>query len=452
MTDPARFWTPAAFAEITRGHWLVPPGDANAAVTGLGIDSRALHSGEAFVAIAGERFDGHDFLDQVRASGARLAIVERDVTPPDAAGTAALALLRVDSTIAALQALAVAWRDVLRGAGCRVVSVCGSNGKTTTRHLIHHVLSHAGLTGTQSPKSFNNHLGVPLTLLGARAAHDFLVAEIGTNHPGEIAELAAIVRPDIAVLTSIGEEHLEFFRDLTGVAREESAVLEHVADGGTAILLTVERLPVALTLPQAPAFAIERFDLDPVTADLPLPGEHNRLNASAASAVARRFGIAEDIIRGAWPAAGHAPMRGEVLHAEDTSRPTVINDAYNANPTSMRAALAVLGASPAPRVAVLGDMLELGAVTPSAHRDIAALAADTAERCVLIGPHFAAAAAQLMLDGRAVSAHPEWSDALAAEIAAGLAADATLLIKGSRGMALERLLPALDARFGAAGA
>jgi UDP-N-acetylmuramoyl-tripeptide--D-alanyl-D-alanine ligase len=450
MTDPTRFWTPATFAEITGGRWLAPPADADAAIAGIGIDSRTLAPGEAFVAIAGERFDGHGFLEQVQAAGARLAIVEQDVAPPEAAGTGAMALLRVDSTVAALQALAARWRDVLGTAGCRIVSVCGSNGKTTTRHLIHHVLTHAGLAGTQSPKSFNNHLGVPLTLLGARPEHAFLVAEIGTNHPGEIAELAGIVRPDIAVITSIGEEHLEFFRDLAGVAREESAVLEHIAPGGTAVLLTDERLPVPLTMPADPGFAVVPFDLDPITAGLPLPGEHNRLNASAASAVARCFGIGDDLIQTAWPAAGHAPMRGEVLHAGDPARPTVINDAYNANPTSMRAALAVLGGYPPPRMAVLGDMLELGAATESAHRDIAALAADTAECCVLIGPHFAAAAAQLALDELAVSAHAAWSEQLVADVLAELTPDATLLIKGSRGMALERLLPALDARFGAA--
>ncbi len=449
MTEPAAFWTPAAFAEITHGHWLAGP-QGGAEITGVGIDSRALAPGEAFVAIAGERFDGHRFLAQVQAAGAPLAVVEQDVSPPDGGG--GLALLRVESTVAALQALAARWRDVLRDANCRIVSVCGSNGKTTTRHLIHHVLTHAGLQGTQSPKSFNNHLGVPLTLLGARAEHDFLVAEIGTNHPGEIAALAGIVRPDIAVITSIGEEHLEFFGDLAGVAQEESAVLAHVADGGTAVLLSERRLPVPLTLPAAPPFAIQHFDLDPVTGGLPLPGEHNRLNASAASAVARCFGVAEHHIEAAWPAAGHAPMRGEVLHAADPARPTVINDAYNANPTSMRAALRVLADYPAPRVAVLGDMLELGAVTPSAHRDIALLAADTAEQCVLIGPHFAAAAVQLGLDTHTMSAHAAWSEALAAEIAAAVTPDATLLIKGSRGMALERLLPALDAHFPTDGA
>jgi UDP-N-acetylmuramoyl-tripeptide--D-alanyl-D-alanine ligase len=143
-------------------------------------------------------------------------------------------------------------------------------------------------------------------------------------------------------------------------------------------------------------------------------------------------------------------MRGEVLHADDPSRPTVINDAYNANPTSMRAALGVLAEYQTPRVAVLGDMLELGEATPSAHREIAALAADIAERCVLIGPHFAAAAAQLALDELAISAHAAWSEQLAADIAAALTPATTLLVKGSRGMALERLLPALDARFGGA--
>ncbi|MCG6986413.1 MAG: UDP-N-acetylmuramoyl-tripeptide--D-alanyl-D-alanine ligase [Thiocapsa sp.] len=450
MSDATSFWTPAAFAEITGGRWLVPPADAAAPITALGIDSRTLRPGEAFVAISGAHFDGHDFLAAVQAADAALAFVERDIPPPGSTGSGALALLRVESTVAALHALAHRWRDLLGGAGCRIVAVCGSNGKTTTRHLTHHVLSHAGLSGSQSPKSFNNHLGVPLTLLGARPEHDFLVAEVGTNHPGEIAALAAIVRPDIALITSIGEEHLEFFQDLAGVAREESAVLEHIADGGTAILLSEDRLPAPLTIPAEPTFAILRFELDPVTAALPLPGEHNQLNASAASAVARCFGVSEDRIAAAWPAAGHAPMRGELIGADNPGWPTVINDCYNANPTSMRAALALLAEYPAPRVAMLGDMLELGQVTASAHRDIAALAADSAERCVLIGPQFAAAAAGLALDERAVSAHAGWSDDLATQIAAGLTTDATVLLKGSRGMALERMLPALQARFGAA--
>jgi UDP-N-acetylmuramoyl-tripeptide--D-alanyl-D-alanine ligase len=448
MIDVTTFWTPTGFAHVTGGRWIAPPSDDGAPIAGLTIDSRTLRPGEAFLAIAGDRFDGHVFVDQARSAGAVMAIVEQDVPIPSETAHAGLALLRVESTVAALHALAFQWRTVLRAAGCRIVGVCGSNGKTTTRHLIHQVLSHAGLNGSQSPKSFNNHIGVPLTLLWARLGDDFLVAEIGTNHPGEIATLAAIVRPDIAVITSIGEEHLEFFGDLSGVAREESAVLAHIPDGGTAILPAEHRLPVPLTLPTEPGFAIRRFDVDPVTVGLPLPGEHNRLNASAASAVARCFGIAEEYIQSAWPTSTHAPMRGEVLYYGDPSRPTVINDAYNANPTSMRAALKVLADRPAPRVAVLGDMLELGPAAPSAHRDIAALAVGVAERCVLIGPHFSRAAAELALAASSVRTHETWSDALASDIAAGLTANTTLLIKGSRGMALERLLPALEARFG----
>jgi UDP-N-acetylmuramoyl-tripeptide--D-alanyl-D-alanine ligase len=352
----------------------------------------------------------------------------------------------------ALQALARAHRDLLREAGCRVIGIAGSNGKTTTRHLIHHTLTCAGLTGSQSPKSFNNHIGVPLTLLAANPGHDFLACEIGTNHPGEVAELGALARPDIALITSIGEEHLEFLLDLHGVAREEGALLAHVAPGGTALLPAESRLPVPIPLPPEDAPhrpAIQRFDLDPVADRLPLPGAHNRLNASAAAAVARLFGIGDDTIAAALAVAGGAPMRSEVLFADDPARPTLINDAYNANPTSMRAAFAMLAEAPGPRVLILGDMLELGTIAADAHREIAVLAADGARRCIFIGEQFAAAVAGLGLtSGDApVSAHAALTDALADEIAGLLAADDRVLLKGSRGMALERLIPAIVRRF-----
>ena len=190
----AGFWTPAHFAELTGGTWLIPPRDAGAAISGISIDSRGLAAGQGFVAIRGERFDGHNFLAEAAAKGAALAIVEQ----PQPGADAPMAVLQVPSTLAALQRLASHWRDRLGEAGCRIISVSGSNGKTRhdpSRHL-----------GTQSIRV--------LTLLAGRAGDDFLVAEIGTNHPGEIAALTAIVRPDIAVITSIGEEHLEFFHEL----------------------------------------------------------------------------------------------------------------------------------------------------------------------------------------------------------------------------------------------
>ncbi|MGE5155260.1 MAG: UDP-N-acetylmuramoyl-tripeptide--D-alanyl-D-alanine ligase, partial [Bdellovibrio bacteriovorus] len=376
------FWTPASFAEITAGRWLVSPRDPDRPLSGVSIDSRQVAPGAAFIAIRGERYDGHAFLGDATSRGAALALVERDVRAPDPA----VPILQVPSTVLALQTLARRYRDLLGESGCRVLSVSGSNGKTTTRHLIHQVLIHGGLRGTQSPRSFNNQLGVPLTLLAAHPADHFVACEIGTNHPGELAALANLVRPDLAVVTSIGEEHLEFFGDLAGVAREEAAVFGFVRAGGALVLPDPRWLPVPLEPPPAPPFSIHRFDLDSVADHLLLPGLHNRLNASAAALVARLLGVEDPAIASALSNAGAPSMRGEVLFATDHHRPTVINDAYNANPSSMAAALHALKDWEGRRVAVLGDMLELGERGTAAHREVAALALTTAERCVFIGP------------------------------------------------------------------
>ncbi|NEX19939.1 UDP-N-acetylmuramoyl-tripeptide--D-alanyl-D-alanine ligase [Thiorhodococcus mannitoliphagus] len=445
MSHPRhRLFTPAEIAAVTAGRWLRSSPRLAEPIAGIGIDSRTLAPGEAYVAIVGERFDGHDFVSAAAGAGAALALVER----APAQAPASLPLLQVGSCVAALQALAAAWRERLHAGGCRVVGICGSNGKTTTRHLIHQLLHAGGLAGSQSPKSFNNHLGVPLTLLTARPEHAYLLCEIGTNHPGEIAALGAIVRPDIAVLTSLGEEHLEFFGDLQGVAREEAALIECVAPGGTALVPAEGRLPVALPLSAPSAVTLRRFDLDPLAQALPLPGEHNRLNASAAAAVARLFGIHDVCIAAAIRSASHAPLRGEVLFADDPARPTVINDAYNANPSSMRAALAMLAAHPGRRVAVLADMLELGEGAAQAHREIADLACATADLCLFVGPLFAEALAQpgAGIGGGAdrFEIHSVWSDAVAVAICRRLLAGDTVLLKGSRSMALERLLPVLE--------
>lgn len=464
------FWTPASFARITSGRWLVEPDDMARPLNGVGIDSRALRAGEVFVALSGERFDGHDFVEDARTAGAAFAIVERpiegDGIPTDGSTAASLPLLRVPSSLAALQALAQHYRDVLQAGGCRVVSVSGSNGKTTTRHLIHHILTRAGRIGSQSPRSFNNHLGVPLTLLAARPGDDFLACEIGTNHPSEIAALAALVRPDIAVVTSIGEEHLEFLVDLAGVVREESALLNFVQPGGTALLPDPSRLPLPIECPPArsgarpegtrgaAALRIQRFNLDPIADALPLPGEHNRLNASAAAALARLFGIDDRIIAAALSDAAGMSGRTEILFASDGTRPTIINDAYNANPTSMRAALAMLREErPGHGVAILGDMLELGDAAPAAHRAIAETALRVARCTVLIGPRFADAVttlpAALAAAPGVLHVHREYTDAVAAELAALLEPRDLVLLKGSRAMALERLVPAIERRFDA---
>lgn len=443
-----QFWTPASFAEITAGRWLIPPRDPGRPLAGLSIDSRQVAPGAAFVAIRGERYDGHAFLGDAVSGGAALALVEREVAAPDPA----VPILQVPSTVLALQALARRYRDLLGASGCRVLSISGSNGKTTTRHLIHQVLSHAGLRGTQSPRSFNNQLGVPLTLLAAHPEDRFVACEIGTNHPGELAALADLVRPDLAVVTSIGEEHLEFFGDLAGVAREEMAIFRFVRAGGALVLPDPGWLPVPFEPPPAPPFSIHRFDLDPLADRLTLPGLHNRLNASAAALVARLLGVEEPAIASALASAGAPPMRGEVLFAADPRRPTVINDAYNANPSSMAAALGALRGWEGRRVAVLGDMLELGERAPAAHREVAALALTTAERCVFIGPLFRAAHPQALLspgaNPGAVAVHEALSTPVLDAIVGSLTVDDVVLLKGSRGMALERLIPAIEGHFG----
>jgi UDP-N-acetylmuramoyl-tripeptide--D-alanyl-D-alanine ligase len=229
-----------------------------------------------------------------------------------------------------------------------------------------------------------------------------------------------------------------------------------VRASGALVLPASRWLPVPLEPPPAPPFSIHRFDLDPLADHLALPGLHNRLNASAAAVVARLFGVAEPVIGRALASAGAPPMRGEVLFAADGRRPTVINDAYNANPTSMAAALRALKAWEGRRVAILGDMLELGERGPAAHREVAVQAMETAERCVFVGPCFLAAHPQSLLGPEMnvgeVTVYADLSPSVLDKIAGSITVDDVVLLKGSRRMALERLIPAIEARFGRADA
>ena len=464
-----------------------------ATVTGITQDTRTLQPGQAYLAVAGENFDGHAFVEAAFAAGASLAIVQSDpsaadpvvadVNPPARSAAPVTAqptglnprlrtpVLLVDDTVAALQQLADAYRDVLADGGCTVVSVSGSNGKTTTRHLIHHVLTACGLAGTQSPKSFNNHLGVPLTLLAALPQDDFVACEVGTNHPGEIDALARLVRPDIAVLTSLGEEHLEFFHDLEGVAKEESAILPHLRPGGAAIIEV--RASVFLqkhdllgvptgcqlirhgwlaTFDQPSDIAHDEYDAFDANGD-PLNrvdqvffklryfdryelgqwsvcGSENLDNAAAAIGVGGLMGaplqeMVQSLTRFSPP-----DLRSQTRWLSQDV--TLLIDCYNANPASMRAALDTLCNCDGRRVAILGDMRELGEHAPRLHHHIASYATEAADETVLIGEAFGGEA---------------WSDDLPDRVAARLRPGDTVLLKASRGMRLERLIPAIEARF-----
>ncbi len=499
------FWTPANLSLITRGSWLVPPADRASPVARLSTDSRTVETGQAYLALRGERFDGHDFVGPAFERGAALAIVEHEAEAPTDG-----AVLRVDDTLAALHAIAAAYRDLLAAAGCTVIAVAGSNGKTSTRSLIHGILDGrmiaappadpfaaaqdapgserpdqwrmTRLTGTQSPKSFNNHIGVPLTLLNASVADRFLVCEIGTNHPGETAPLAELVRPDAAVITSVGREHLEFFHDVEQVAQEHAALLEHVRPGGAIIVehdawQRVEpfaRLPLnhtLLTYGDSPHGVAQLLDVqtgrDGVTFDvrfgdepeprrglsLPLLGRHNAVNALAGVCLARWIGV--DPIQLNLGLLNVAGVEGRLELRHFGEEVDVIHDAYNANPDSMHRALDVLRDLPAVRrVAVLGDMFELGELGPDAHREIGERLAgmkDEVGLAVLIGPLAMFIAQPLAKAWPADRVHVmgAWSDELPDQVAALLRPADVVLLKASRGMALERVIPAIEARFGA---
>ncbi len=474
------FWTYQNLAAVTQGTWLVKPDELQASVTGLWHDTREITKGQAYLAIKGDNFDGHDFLDKAFAAGAALAIVQQELPSLEGGGRRRVPrppVLKVNDTVKALQDLARAYRDELKAGGCKVIGIAGSNGKTTTRHLIHHVLTHAGLKGIQSPKSFNNHLGVPLTLLSGKPQDDFVACEIGTNHPGEIDFLSAIARPDIAVITSIGEEHLEFFKDLQGVTREEASILKHIPEQGIALVQdeALEQIRTVVNPSSVPA--IENFGLgdrgpglrvrslqglgagvfelqylnDCAQGEFYLQGEYNLQNAAAAVGVGLFLGVDLSSLVKSLSSAKAPEYRGQVLRFG--SGVTVINDAYNANPTSMRAAIDMLFhlvGDEHRRVAVLGDMFELGDATDASHHVVAHYAATAwMGPTVLIGEAFCRV--RMHADSNEVF-QMRWTDTTPADVTALLQPGDTILLKASRGMRLERLIPAIERRFGPADA
>ena len=229
------FWNPDHVRSVVGGVWLSRGQMSRAGgdtLTGVCTDSRSVRSGEVFVALKGERVDGHAYVADALRGGAAMALVGEGYSMPSA-GSSGAWVARVDDTGAALLRLATAYRRTLEGT--RVIAVGGSNGKTTTCRLLQAVLSR-GLKGSASPKSFNNAVGVPLTILRATRGDQYLVCEVGTNAPGEIGTLAKVVEPDIAVITSVGREHLEGLGDIHGVVREEVSLLSTLRPGGMAVV------------------------------------------------------------------------------------------------------------------------------------------------------------------------------------------------------------------------
>ena len=468
------YWELDNLAKVARGRWLSAPADGLKEVQGVSTDTRTLLPGAAYVAIKGPRFDGHDFLTNAAAAGVSLLIVSRDIKKHDL--PEGVPVLLVHDGIKALGDLAAAYRDALGRANVKVVGVTGSNGKTTTRHMIHTLLS-VSMRGTQSPKSFNNHIGVPLTLLAAREDDDFVVVEIGTSRPGEIDALSRIIRPDVGVITNVGPAHLEGFGTVENVAAEKAALLSHTREAAviadtppTDSLLRphVNRVNTkVIRFGAHPASDVRVVTVEPTDAGLrvdldtagkftlPFMGKHNAMNLAAAMGVARHVhGNTNDA--SGYQAALKAiqPIDGR-LQEMRFGNLRVIHDAYNANPASVAAAIHTLTELRADRrVLVLGDMLELGAASEREHAHIGNLIATTGaiDRVVLVGRSCGATHEALRGTGITVRWHQQPDDQTPEQIAQTILSDgydpkteAVVLLKGSRALGLERVINAIDA-------
>jgi len=433
-------------------------------------DTRKMARNSVFVALRGENFDGHQYLNQARSGGAVAAVVEAlpEGAPED------LVYLQVPDTRLALGKLAKRIRQDLKG---RVIAVAGSNGKTSTKHLIRAALSGdpndklAGplrLRGTISPKSYNNDIGVPLTIFAAEHAHDYVVLEMGTNHPGEIQHLTEMARPDIAVITNCGAEHLEFLGDLAGVRRENASIINGLNAGGLLVVNGDDKElldAVGQWRGQRLTFGFDksndlfatdvradqsgvRFRLNgrKVEVFVPLLGKHTALNALAAMAVARKCGVFEEQVVHNLSMATGPEMR---LQLQQVNGVTLLNDAYNANPHSMLAALETIASLPKPgrRIAILGDMRELGESAPRFHREVGAFAAGCGlDLLVCVGEAsgaIAEGAKSAGLSADSVKSYPD-STSAAAQLKGAFREGDVVLLKASRSVKLEEVVKALS--------
>ena len=399
----------------------------------------------------GERFDGHDYIDQAVSSGASALVVSR-APPLDSVG---VPVYVVPDTLVALGALGHYWR---RAWGKTLVGVAGSNGKTSTKDLLRAALS-AAYTVHATTGNLNNRVGVPLTLLSLPGESDVAVVELGTSLPGEVAILREIAGPDIALVTSIAEEHLEGLGDLAGVLREEAAAYEGVDLGiapsaqqeiaaaarGKAKRVVVAGLDADAGLKpdrwSIGSDGLGEIEIEGVVIRPPLRGLHNLRNAMLALAVARECGVPFEAVARGIAAMPQPKMR---VAWEQLGDVTLINDAYNSNPGSARAAIAMIeGASrDRQRVVVLGTMRELGAGSAQCHRDIAELALESGADIVAGIGEFAAPLAEARGETDRVVTASDVDD-LWPQLEARLDRNAIILLKASRGVQLERLVPHL---------
>jgi UDP-N-acetylmuramoyl-tripeptide--D-alanyl-D-alanine ligase len=441
---------------LTRVAGGVLRGD-NAVFGPVTTDSRTLEHGALFVALPGERFDGHDFVAEAAARGAAAVLVSRplDVAVPQ---------VIVSDTLVALSAFARAWRRNSQGV---VIGVTGSNGKTTVKEMLGAILSRMGpCLVTQG--NLNNHIGVPLTLCRLEPAHRYAVIEMGANHPGEIGHLAGIAEPSVGLVINAGPAHLEGFGGIEGVARGKGEMFEALGLDGTAVINADDRYAaywhtLVRTTGRVVTFGIrERADVTATnvaarlghsgfvsefdlvasagrrSVALQLAGEHNIMNALAAAAAALAAGAGLDAIQQGLQSMRPVAGRLEIKPALQGAR--LIDDSYNANPGSLRAGLRALSEVPGERWLVLGEMAELGAGAPHLHAEIG----EFARQCGISRLFAIGAEARHAVEAFGPGA--TWfasTDELVAAVKPGLKPDLTVLVKGSRVNRLERVTSAL---------
>jgi len=453
----------ASVIEATGGRALAPlPGVP--ALRSVSIDSRTLEPGALFVAIRGPRFDGHDFLAQARARGAAAALVEREVAAPTG-----LALVRVADTTRALADLA---RHARRATTIPFVGVTGSVGKTTTKDMTAELLSVRGPV-LKTEGNLNNQYGLPLTLTRLESRHAAAVLELGMSAPGEIRALAALAEPDVAVITRIAPVHLEFFPSLDAIADAKAEIFEGLRPSGVAVLNGDDpqlvriadrfggrklwfgrdrRFDVSAEHWRGTAFGM-RFELrlagQSLDVALPLAGPHFVSNFLAAAGAAHVLGTTPDAIVEGALRMKPARHRGEIRRLG--AGVVVLDDCYNSSPTALEAAVVALGLVPGlRRVAVVGDMLELGLAGPGLHREAGRTLAGRADVVVGIGP----LSRELVLGARAAGApasavlHFASAAEAAPAVASLVSPGDAVLVKASRGLRLEQVVDALVARFG----
>ncbi len=452
-------WTLARIAAVTQGRILGGAQAAEQVVNGLATDTRAIAQGQLFVALAGERFDAHDFLAAAVQAGAAGLLVSDEQRLP-----AGVPAVLVADTRLALGQLAAAWRAQFT---LPLIAVTGSNGKTTTKEMIASILETAYPGAVLATRgNFNNDIGLPLTLLGLHAGHRAAVVEMGMNQPGEIAYLTQLARPTVALVNNAQRAHLQGMGDLAEIAREKGSIFTGLAAAGVAVFNADDAqsavwqaqvdaagqrpLRFAVNQPAEVRGTLTQQGLDFLLAlqtpageaqlVLPVPGRHNAVNALAATAACLAAGIAlPQVVAGLQSFRG---VKGRLQRRQGQQGAQILDDTYNANPDSVRAGIDVLASTIGKKILVLGDMGEIGEGSHQCHDEIGGYAkSQGVDRLYALGEASAQAVRNFGEGGR----HFCNIDKLIAAVQKELAADTTVLVKGSRFMRMERVADALVA-------